>query len=278
MSGLTKQEAKEDIQEMVWQMSQEIKKDQTLSLEELCEMSDKLSEASLVADPMTKSYCHTLMQKIEQIENHRNHVLVELIKISGEIDLTSLRLNTLIPEEIAETIYELSKRLAGYAESASDLMVRKKITIISKKLDHLTFRYVFPIYEEFTDQSGRNNYLFQMKCLIDWFRTNPIKAKACYQTISQEQRSFIEAFEGKDLSDKIDQYLKTLLELCAISEQFYFDQRIRAEKSFSKLPKSIQLCIDRILWRYLQADRLDVIDSSTIAKAIMQYLSDLILG
>lgn len=278
MSGVTKQEAGEDVQEMIWQMSQVINKNQTLSLPELYEMSDKLSEVSVSADPITKNYCETLMQKIEQIENNRNHVLVELIKISGEIDLISLRLNSLVPEEIAEKIYEFSKQLTGYAESATDRMIRKKITFISKKLDHLIFRYVFPIYEELSDRSERNNYMFQMRCLADWFKTNPKKANQCYQTISAEQRSLIEASEGNDLSEKMRSYLKTLLELSTIAEHFYYDHRNLAEKSFSKLPKSIQLCIDRVLWRYLQADRLDVIDSSTIAKAIMQYLSDLILG
>lgn len=281
----------EDFHRAIRDISTKIK--DTHSIPELSEMSERLyqmtqrviasSKSTLPFDQSEllneESLC--LQEKIGQLEEQYlqeiDNLLSDVIITDGDIDLFSHRLHTFSPVEIAEKLLEFSKKLEGYkrAKSATSY-IQKKIIDSSKKLDHLSFRYMFPIFEELNDDALQNNFVFQMRSLAKMFATKDLRAEMLYLTLSPLQRKGIELF-GSDRKKAILAYVDSLQKLADLAEMFTFGREDEARRKLKALPSEIRMALQQYVWRIQPMEDLDEMDTEVISHILMKYLSDLIL-
>ncbi len=296
MSGATKEVdlesvGVEDFHRAIRSISTQIK--QTNSLPELSEMSERLSQMtqrviassknSLQLDQSEliseESMC--LQEKIGQLEEEYleeiESLLSDVIITDGDIDLMGHKMNLLSPVEITEKLLHFSKELEAFKKSKSSTgYIQKKIIDSSKKLDHLSFRYMFPIFEELNEDSYQNNFAHQMKSLAKMFKVNDPRVEMLYLTLSPSQRKGIEMF-SPDRSTAILAYLESLEGLAELAEMFYFGDAKSAREKLSSINSEVRMSLQQYVWRIQPMEDLDAIDTELMSHILMKYLSDLIL-
>lgn len=297
MTSATKEEVDlqavgvEDFHRAIRSISKQIK--QAHSLPELSEMSERLYQMTQRAvansknnSPFDQSELFSeesrcLQEKIGQMEEkcleEIDALLSDVIITDGDIDLMAHRLNLLSPEEIAEKLLELSQKLERYKQSKSSTgFIQKKIINSVKKLDHLSFRYLFPIFEELNEDSYQNNFAYQMQSLSSMFLNDDPRSEMFYLTLSPSQRTAIERF-GKDRAKAIQNYITSLRDLAELAELFYFEGDSETLSYLEKLPKETLMALQQYAWRDESMQALEDMKAERIAQIIMQYLSDVIL-
>lgn len=231
-----------------------------------------------------------LIHRIETLEDHgmRNDLslLEEVHEVRGILSSLSLEWVFLPPDEICQEIKSLEDRLqnltdkvkfCGYNAGFLEGEIDKTFQI----LDHLEFRYHFPIAEELNEHSYQSNFMYRLIKIKEDLK----KGKSATFAPELDVVIFKKARTKKDKIKAIDAYIVKLKQLTLLAETFLYGNPGIALQVFRSLDKDVQKGIDQILWKFkgrnvsqLFGKNVTEEASSVMAQAIMGYVQDNIMG
>ena len=158
--------------------------------------------------------------------------------------------------------------------------LEKEIDETFQVLDHLEFRYHFPIAEELNEHSYQGNFIYRLMKIKESLK----QGESVSFSPELDIVIFKKARSRKEKIKAIDEYIVKMKQLTFLAEAFLYGNPAISLQVFRSLDKDVQKGIDQILWKFkgrsvsqLFGKSVTEEASSVMARVIMGYVRDNIM-